>query len=332
MGNIYDGLAKTPLYYALSIEVFAEPVQAGELLFTRPSFMKNLIQLALFFILLLSSIALPRAAFADDALTKTRQIEGLENIPYGKILTELIPIGYSGYEYLHYDVSWTGGLKVGEVTLRIEKIPAGKQQEKRENPYQIEVYVSTKGGVVEAFYSIRDRHITLLDGEEKLPYLAEMWQKEGKNYRAHRKYIFKQKEHRVIYSKNGRQEGDYKLKDTTNNEFSAFLNSRLMAFEVGKPFIVPTFADKKRIEVKVTPIKKERLKTIFGEVETFALMPLMTFKGLYEKQGDTVIWYTADECRIPVKVNSKIVIGSLTAKLAGYKNKKCQRYNGKEKK
>lgn len=60
----------------------------------------------------------------------------------------------------------------------------------------------------------------------------------------------------------------------------------------------------------------------------------MTFKGLYDKKGDTVIWYTDDECRVPVLINSKIVIGSLTARLAAYKNSACTRYKqvGREQK
>jgi len=53
----------------------------------------------------------------------------------------------------------------------------------------------------------------------------------------------------------------------------------------------------------------------------------MTFKGLYDKKGDTVIWYTDDECRVPVLINSKIVIGSLTATLAVYQNSACTLYD-----
>ncbi len=50
----------------------------------------------------------------------------------------------------------------------------------------------------------------------------------------------------------------------------------------------------------------------------------MKFKGLYDKDGDTVIWFTNDECRIPVRMNSKILIGSLTAELVSYSNPHCK--------
>ncbi len=127
--------------------------------------------------------------------------------------------------------------------------------------------------------------------------------------------------------KNDKLAGEYQVDGETNNEFSAFFNSRLMAFDIGRFFMVPTFADKRRVEVAVHPVTQENMEqTIFGPVTTVEIMPVMTFKGLYDKQGDTVIWYTDDECRVPVQVNSKIIIGSLTAKLTTYENPACKRY------
>ena len=67
---------------------------------------------------------------------------------------------------------------------------------------------------------------------------------------------------------------------------------------------------------------------MLGDVETVVVEPVMTFSGLYDKRGDTVIWYTDDRCRVPVKINSKILIGSLTAELVSYRNPLCGQYNG----
>lgn len=67
-------------------------------------------------------------------------------------------------------------------------------------------------------------------------------------------------------------------------------------------------------------------RTALGTVETIEIMPILTFEGLYDKKGDTVVWYSNDECRVPVKINSKIVLGSLTAKLVKYQNPNCELY------
>ena len=76
----------------------------------------------------------------------------------------------------------------------------------------------------------------------------------------------------------------------------------------------------------VVSSKKNLEKTSLGSVSAVEVMPIMNFKGLYDKKGDTVIWYTDDKCRIPVLIKSKIVIGSLTAKLAAYENSACSIY------
>jgi len=243
------------------------------------------------------------------------------DIPYGVIDPELLSIGYSGDEILEYDISWSGGIKIGELRLEIKKL------EDVDDSYEIKAFITTEGGLINSIYPVRDIHITHVRGDNRLPYRYEVWQKEGYNYEAHRITVYDQEKGDIRLWKNKKNEGRYHVEGEVNNEFSSFFNSRLMAHEVGTQFIVPTFADKKRVEVVVNSVSKTNLKkTAIGPVLAVEVMPVMTFKGLYDKQGDTVIWYTDDECRVPVLINSKIVIGSLTAKLAAYENSACALY------
>ncbi len=244
-----------------------------------------------------------------------------QEIPYGVIVPELHTIGYSGDEILEYDVSWTGGIKIGELHLEIKKLKDS------ENDFVIKAFITTEGGLINLIYPVRDTHITHVRGGKKLPYRYEIWQKEGYNYEAHRLTEYDQENGEIRLWKNEKTGGEYHVDGEVNNEFSSFFNSRLMTYEVGKKFVVPTFADKKRVEVIVNVVSKKKFeKTVLGAVSTVEVMPVMTFKGLYDKKGDTVIWYTDDECRIPVLIHSKIVIGSLTAKLAAYENPACTLY------
>lgn len=242
-------------------------------------------------------------------------------LPFGVIDPTLLPIGYSGREVLHYDVSYTGGIKIGELHLEVNALPD------QGDAFEIRATVTTKNGAVDLIYPIKDLHVTKVRGPKRLPYHYEIWQKEGYRYRAHRVLEYNQDGGAITYMKNNKLEGVFKIEGETNNEFSSFFNSRLMEFPVGSGFIVPTFADKKRVEVVVNAIAEKRLEeTLLGPVSTVEIMPVMTFKGLYDKRGDTVIWYTNDECRVPVLINSKIIIGSLTAELTAYDNPACRRY------
>lgn len=242
--------------------------------------------------------------------------------PLGIMEPQLLPIGYSGYEKLVYDVSWTGGIKIGEIHLDIKATPG------IEDGYEIRAEISTNNGALNLIYPIEDVHVTRVKGPARLPYHYEVWQKEGYKYEAHRVIEYDQQKGYIRYTKNDRLEGEYYVDGETNNEFSSFFNSRLMPFIIGGRFVIPTFADERRVKVVVHAESKKKIdQTIIGPVTTVAIMPVMTFKGLYDKQGDTVIWYTDDACRVPVRINSKIIIGSLTAELTGYDNPACSLYH-----
>lgn len=242
-------------------------------------------------------------------------------VPVGVIIDDLVSIGYSGREKLVYDVSWSGGIKIGELHMEINAIPDTF------DAFEIRVLVTTKNGAVHYFYPIEDLHVTKVKGSKKLPYHYEIWQNEGYNYEAHSEYHYDQVSGTIRYIKNGNFQNEYKVGGEVNNEFSSFLNSRLMEFNVGKYFIVPTFADKKKVDVEVNVVAKKFFKkSAIGPVVAAEIFPVLKFKGLYKKKGDTVIWYSDDECRVPIKVNSKIVIGSLTAELSEYENFNCKKY------
>lgn len=247
--------------------------------------------------------------------------------PIGVIDSSIVDIGYSEREILHYNVSWSGGIKIGE--LRLEKNCLDEEND----IYEIRASITTKGGAVHYIYPIKDLHVTKVKGARKLPFHYEVWQDEGYSYNAHRVVEYDQEKHFVSYMKNKKKEGDFQLSGEVNNEFSSFFNSRLMDFTLNKPFIVPTFADKKRVDVAVYPQGRKEFKdTVLGNVSTVEIMPVMQFKGLYDKKGDTIIWYTDDKCRVPVEIKSKIVIGSLTAKLKKYENTNCDLYPEKYRK
>lgn len=273
-----------------------------------------------------------QVGFAEDPEDELRYMQDDEEVketieydpatlPMGQIIPELAKVAYSGGEKFKYDVSWTGGVKIGELHLEIKEV------QNQPETYEIYARVTTDNGIFSFIYPVKDTHVTLVRGEERLPFHYEIWQKEGRSYEAHKVITYDQQTGKIVKRKNQDKSRVFKVKGTTHNEFSSFFSSRVMDLDIGKPFKVPTFADNHRNEVVVEPKRQTRLKnTALGTVDTVEVMPILKFKGLYDKQGDTVIWYTNDECRVPVLINSKIVIGSLTSKLVSYENPACKKY------
>jgi hypothetical protein len=242
-------------------------------------------------------------------------------VVYGTIDQDLAEVAYSGDEYFKYDVFWSGRIKIGELSLQLIA------SDTCSDCYTIDAAITSKGSVIDAIYPIEDRHLTLIHGRERLPYSCEIWQKQGRNYTAHKNIVYDQENFRLFKQKTGNEGESFVFDGVVHNEFSAFFASRVMDLRRDKPIIVPTFGDDDRVEVVVVTLAEDFLKeTLLGDVHTLKVSPVLTFSGLYDKKGDTVIWYTSDECRVPVRIQSKLVIGSLTAALVEYDNPLCERY------
>jgi len=224
---------------------------------------------------------------------------------------------FSGLELMHFTISWTGGVKIGNLFLSL-----------RQNGHEeYEIYARvTDYGLFKFFYPVDDTFVTMVAGADKLPYRYDVVQKEGRGTVTRRFSQYDQEKLLVTYRKNDNQELQVDISEPVHNEFSSFYITRSMVLEPGNSFMVPTFADKKVNEVKVEVKGREDLDSPFGRVRTLIVAPIMKFKGLYDKAGDTVIWMTDDQCRVPIKIQSKILIGSLTADLESYANAACDMY------
>ncbi len=231
---------------------------------------------------------------------------------------------FSGEEVMHYNISWSGGVKIGDLYLVVSRAESG-------DGFTIHARV-TDYGLFRMFYPVDDTFTTFVRGSMILPYRYEVLQKEGHSERITRRLtLYDQQRLRVSYQKNKQPPKKFTLSATAYNEFSSFFITRALKFQGNEP-VVPTFVDEKRHEVSVIMMGREKKNTLFGEVDTLKVMPKMNFKGLYNKDGETVFWLTDDACRVPVIINSKIVIGSLTAELLEYTNPACQEWTGGGKK
>ncbi len=222
---------------------------------------------------------------------------------------------FSGTERLRYAVSWSGGVKIGDVQLEIRpgEDNAG---------FLMEATVKSLGPL-QLFYPVNDTFRCTVAGPWKLPRRYEVRQIEGYGRDITRLTLYDQETRQVRYRKNQGDWEEFDAEGQVYNEITAFVITRALRNGVGMSALVPAFADKKRHEVKVECAKKERKNTIFGDKNTLKIQPRLDFKGIYDKEGDTVLWLTDDRCRIPVEIQAKIAVGSLVAELVDYANTAC---------
>lgn len=96
---------------------------------------------------------------------------------------------------------------------------------------------------------------------------------------------------------------------------SAFYEMTQWDLEVGKSAYIDIFDNKKLWNTEVQVLRRERIKVPAGEFDTIVVKPLLKSEGIFPKVGDIHIWATDDEYKLPVKMQSKAVIGYFTVLL-----------------
>lgn len=227
---------------------------------------------------------------------------------------ELMATAYPAGEVLRYNVTWMG-LRAGELTFEIK--PLDDQGEL----LALEISART-AGMLGRVYPVRDDFRVVVQGPARLPrhYRIDEHKREPRRSRS---TIYDQENGRIIYHRSKDEVREYSVEGPVHNEFSAFFAMRVMPFgsqgNKSEQVVIPTFADERRNLVQVQLVGRDIFQTVVGRQDYLLVRPRLDFVGLYEKAGDPEIWLTDDRYRIPVRVRSRIAIGSLVATLQYYK-------------
>ncbi len=94
---------------------------------------------------------------------------------------------------------------------------------------------------------------------------------------------------------------------------------RLLPFEPGAKFTLRNMADPEDNPLAIQVLKKERVKVPAGTFETYLVkLDFKTNHGMFKKGGENLIWITADDRRMPIKLSSKIGLGRFRAELVEF--------------
>jgi len=170
---------------------------------------------------------------------------------------------------------------------------------------------------IDALYMVRDRIDAFANTEMTHTLLYKKKQHEGKTQRD------------IVvnfdWQNNKAQHTNFKDKrppiDILSGSFdplSAFYFVRLFDFQEKSKIERPVTDGKKCVIGKLSVIKRETLELKSGTYDTYLIEPeLKHIGGVFEKSKNAKIqlWVTADKRRIPVKIKSKVVVGSFVGEL-----------------
>ena len=116
------------------------------------------------------------------------------------------------------------------------------------------------------------------------------------------------------------QDKTYKTKSGVKDDLCGLYYFRtLKDLEPGKTVVIEVFAYKKTWEIVANILGRERVVTPAGAFDTLKIEPLIKHRGIFKNLGRVFLWVTDDARRLPVMVQSKIIIGEITASLQEYR-------------
>lgn len=212
-------------------------------------------------------------------------------------------------EKLTFDVKY-GFVKAGVAVMNIPRVKrtAGR------NTYQVTFEVNS----VPSFdwvYKVRDRYETYLDVDGLFPWRFEQHIREGKFSRDFSAFF----DHRRLKAKTS--EGEYAIPKYVNDIVSAFYYARVMDFskmKIGQTIRLFNFYKDRVYDLDIRYLGKEKITVPAGTFNCFILEPIIIEGGLFKTEGNIIIYLTDDDLKIPVKVKTKIIIGSIDADLTAY--------------
>lgn len=212
-------------------------------------------------------------------------------------------------EKLTFDVKY-GFVTAGVAVMQIPKI---RRIAKRET-YHVTFNVNSVSSF-DPFFKVRDRYETYLDTKGLFPWRFEQHIREG-NYSRDFSAFFDHRR-KVAKTKNG----TFKIPENVNDIVSAFYLARTFDYdtlEVGDSYYLENFFNNKIYPLNVVYRGKERIKVEAGTFDCIMIEPLVVEGGLFKSEGNIIIWLTDDDAKMPVKVKTKVLIGSIDAELTNF--------------
>jgi hypothetical protein len=238
------------------------------------------------------------------AMTDTVRLNPLDT------LRRLENRAFASGEYLKFDVKY-GFVTAGDAWMTISDttIPNGRVC------HRVNFAVDSKP-FFNWIFKVVDRYSTFIDSKGMFPWRFEQHISEG-NFKRDLVADFDQVNHIANTS-----EKSYPIPAYVHDIMSAFYYARTLDFKgyrPGQKVHLQNFFKDSTYELDVKYKGRQQIEVPAGKFNCVIIEPLAREGGLFKSDGQVYIWLTDDERKMPVKVSTKIVIGSIDSELVEYR-------------
>ena len=181
------------------------------------------------------------------------------------------------------------------------------------------VMTAETNSFVDVFYKVRDRIESFVNEDMTHTLLYNKQQREG---RTRRQVIvrFDWEKGQATYSNYGKELAPIVVQPGSFDPLASFYFIRTLDLQPGMVIDRPLTDGKTSVVSQVRVLGEEEVKVPAGTFQTIRFEPdLRHARGVFEKsrKSKMTVWVTADRRHIPVKITSKVVVGSFIGELIG---------------
>ncbi|MGD8496092.1 MAG: DUF3108 domain-containing protein [Gemmatimonadales bacterium] len=221
------------------------------------------------------------------------------------------PVG----ERMEYSVTW-GGARIGKSVMRVEAIdtisgvPAYRAS------------LETEGGP--PFYRLHDKLTSWIQPAPFATLRFDQRLRQG-GYHRDRRHVMDLRA--LTYTRydlrDGRfeaneEESDVSIPPGALDDVSYFYFARLSALEVGARYEYERYFKEDSNPVILEVLRRERIRVPAGTFNTIVVRPIIKTGGMFAEGGEAELFLTDDDRRIPVRVKTRMSIGTANFYLTEY--------------
>jgi hypothetical protein len=176
---------------------------------------------------------------------------------------------------------------------------------------------ATSNDFFTSFYRVNDLVESFIDMDGFFSWKFTKKLEEGK-YRADQIVWYNQKAHFAYMrttTRRGTKADTLVIPPYVQDVLSALYYVRTLNLVVGKSAFVDNHSEGKIYPLEVKVHKREKVEVPAGKFDCLKVEPFLKSAGIFNNEGQLIVWLTNDARKIPVLMKTKVMIGSISARL-----------------
>jgi hypothetical protein len=165
-------------------------------------------------------------------------------------------------------------------------------------------------------YKLRNTYRTVVEVQTLLPQLFEQHNREG----SYKRDYWAEFDYRIAKVRTA--DGEAAIEPLVRDVVSAFYYVRTLNLKEkkrGDMVLLKHFTDGKCQDLAVRILGRQIVNVEAGTFQCVVIEPLVADAGLFKNDGKVLLWLSDDDRKIPVKVSTRVIVGSIDVRLVGYK-------------